>query len=129
MLAYPPMKRLLAATWAVLLPALAAAADPPANTPEKFAVSLEGGGEHEECVRLEAGQSVHYYWRASGPVDFNIHFHREGEVSYPVKRAAMRGDGGIFTAKSAEDYCWMWTALDKPVKLEGKILAIRKVQP
>lgn len=121
MLAYPAMKRLLAATCAALLPALACAADPPANSTDKFSVSLERGGEHEECVHLEAGQSRHYYWRASGPVDFNIHFHHGDEVSYPVKRAAMRGDGGTFTAKDAEDYCWMWTALDRPVKLDGRI--------
>jgi hypothetical protein len=121
MLAYPRMKRLLAATCAALLPGLALAGDPPANSPGKFAASLERGGEHEECVRLEAGQSRRYYWRANGPVDFNIHFHHGDEVSYPVKREAMRGDGGTFTAKAGEDYCWMWTARDRPVKLEGRI--------
>jgi hypothetical protein len=35
----------------------------------------------------------------------------------------MRADGGAFTAKSGEDYCWMWTARDKPAKLEGRIEA------
>ncbi len=121
MLAYPAMKRLLAATYAALLPMLARADGPPAGSAEKFSVSLERGGEHEECVRLEAGQSRRYYWRASGPVDFNIHFHRGGEVTYPVKREAMRGDGGSFTAPSGEDYCWMWTARERAVKLEGRI--------
>ena len=123
MLAYPPMKRLLAlaSVCAAFVPAVGSAADPPANSPEKFDVSLAAGGEHEECVRLAAGETRRYYWRASGPVDFNIHFHRGDEVAYPVKRAAMRGDGGTFTAKSAEDYCWMWTARERPVKLEGHI--------
>jgi hypothetical protein len=115
------MKRLLAAACAALLPVLVLAADPPARSGEKFSVSLERGGEHEECVRLEAGQVRHYYWRASGPVDFNIHFHSGDTVTYPVKRAAMRGDGGSFTAQGGEDYCWMWTARDRPVKIEGRI--------
>jgi len=115
------MKRLLAATSVVLLSFPAHAADPPPSSTEKFSVTLERGGEHEECVHLEAGQSRRYYWRASGPVDFNIHFHDGDRVSYPVKREAMRGDGGSFTAKDAEDYCWMWAARDRPVKLEGRI--------
>ena len=94
---------------------------PPATATGKFSVSLDKGGEHEECAHLDAGQMRHYYWRASAPVDFNIHFHHGDEVSYPVKRDAMRGDGGTFTAKASEDYCWMWTARDKPAKLEGRI--------
>jgi hypothetical protein len=115
------MKRLLAATCVAFVALLARAEETPANSPEKFTVSIAAGGEHEECVHLESGDSRRYYWRASGPVDFNIHFHHGDDVSYPVKRAAMRGDGGTFTAKSGEDYCWMWTALDRPVKLEGRI--------
>jgi hypothetical protein len=115
------MKRLLAATIAAAATLAFAQESPPASTPGKFSVALERGGEHEECLHLEAGQSRHYYWRASSPVDFNIHFHRGDEVSYPVKREAMRGDGGIFTAKSAEDYCWMWTAARAPARLDGRI--------
>jgi len=115
------MKRLLAASCAAFAPLLACADEAAPNSPGRFTVNLQAGGEHEECVRLESGEARHYYWRASGPVDFNIHFHRGDEVSYPVKREAMRGDGGTFTAKSGEDYCWMWTARDRPVKLEGRI--------
>jgi len=54
-------------------------------------------------------------------VDFNIHYHDGPEAFYPVKRDGMRGDGGSFVAKIGQDYCWMWTARDKPVKLEGRI--------
>jgi hypothetical protein len=53
-------------------------------------------------------------------VDFNIHYHRGDEVFYPVKREAMRRDGGTFTAKTGEDYCWMWSA-KRDTKLEGQI--------
>ena len=34
-----------------------------------------------------------------------------------------RGDGGLFSARSGEDYCWMWVARDKPAKIEGRIEA------
>ena len=95
------------------------AADAPAVSP--FAMSLEPKKMHEECVKLDAGEKRKYYWKSTGPVDFNIHYHEGREVSYPVKRDAMRGDGGVFTAKVPQDYCWMWTAREKAVTLEGRI--------
>jgi hypothetical protein len=114
------MKRfLLAAAAPAVFAAAAAAADAPSAS--TFSVTLEPNGMHEECARLAAGEKRIYSWRADGPVDFNVHYHRGDEAIYPVKRDAMRGDGGTFTAKSAQDYCWMWTARDRPVKVDGRI--------
>ena len=99
--------------------ALASAAR--AEAPKSFKVELEPGGMHEECLRAEKGEKRNYSWKSDVPVDFNIHYHHEPDVFYPVKRSAMRGDGGTFSAKTGEDYCWMWTARDKKAKLEGRI--------
>jgi len=88
---------------------------------QPFSVKLEPKAMHEECVKLQAGEKRKYYWKADNAVDFNIHYHDGPEVFYPVKRDGMRGDGGSFAAKIGQDYCWMWTARDKPVKLEGRI--------
>jgi len=120
MLAYPAMKRL---GLALLLAAafLAPRAIAAGTSTGAFSAALEPGGMHEECTHLGKGQKRSYYWRADGPVDFNIHYHHGDEAVYPVKREAMRGDGGTFVAKEAEDYCWMWTARDRPVKVEGRI--------
>ena len=87
----------------------------------KVTVSLEAGKVHEECQRLEAGEKRRYHWKSSAPVDFNIHYHQGPEVFYPVKRDGMRGDGGTFTAKTAQEYCWMWTAREATAKVEGSI--------
>jgi len=113
------MKRL-----AVLLAAAAmnaAAADAKTDAWKSFEVRLEAKSMHEECMTVDASDTRKWQWKADGPVDFNIHYHKGNDVSYPVKREGMRGDGGVFAAKSREDYCWMWTARDKPVKLEGRI--------
>jgi hypothetical protein len=82
--------------------------------------SLEPDGIHEECVTLAAGEKRSWYWKSSAPVDFNIHYHRGDEVFYPLKRERMRGDGGTFTAKTGEGYCWMWSA-KAAAKIEGRI--------
>ena len=84
-------------------------------------VALPAKKVHEECTRMEAGESRRWHWKSNAPVDFNIHYHRGEEAFYPVKRDGMRGDGGTFTAKTGEDYCWMWTARDAPTKIEGRI--------
>ena len=114
------MKRLFALlALCVALPA--AASSTPASTDLAVDVNLAPKKVHEECTRLEAGQSRRWHWKSSAPVDFNIHYHRGEEVFYPVKRDGMRGDGGTFNAKSGEDYCWMWTARDAAAKIEGRI--------
>ena len=115
------MRRLLALCAIVPAAAFGYASDTPEAQP--FSVALQPKAMHEECVKLQAGDQRKYYWKSDAPVDFNIHYHRDPEVFYPVKRDATRGDGGIFTAKSGEGFCWMWTARDKPAKLEGRIEA------
>ncbi|HYC37597.1 MAG TPA: hypothetical protein VEC19_14320 [Usitatibacter sp.] len=117
------MSRVLATLLACLAAALAHAADKPAS--QAVAVTLEPGKVHEECMKLDKGDKRRYHWKASAPVDFNIHYHRGPEVFYPVKRNAMRGDGGTFAAGSAEEYCWMWTARAPGTKVEAAIDAPR----
>jgi hypothetical protein len=120
MLAWPAMKRLRFAV-ACCLPCAAFAYGNDSPDVRPFSVAVAPKDLHEECVTLQAGEVRKYYWKADGPVDFNIHYHAEKDVFYPVKRDGMRGDGGTFIAKVTQDYCWMWTARDKPVKLEGRI--------
>jgi hypothetical protein len=107
----------------ILAVSLGARAALGAGDAKSFSITLKPGDVHEECLTLEAGQKRAYYWKSDAPVDFDIHFHDADKVSYPVKREAMRGDGGTFAAKSAHDYCWMWTARDKSAKVEGKVEA------
>ena len=118
MLAYGPMNR-LSALAAALLALAAHAADP--SDKRALAFTLQPMKVHEECMRLEAGQKRHFQWKSAVPVDFNIHYHEGPEVFYPVKRDDTRGDRGTFTAKIAQEYCWMWTARDAAATVEGSI--------
>jgi hypothetical protein len=113
--------RILHAALAAPFLALAFPGGSLAGGAKPFSATLKPGEMHEECLTLEASQKRSYYWKSDAPLDFNIHYHEAGKVTYPVKRDAMRGDGGTFVAKIGQDYCWMWTARDKPAKLEGKI--------
>jgi hypothetical protein len=50
-------------------------------------------------------------WRfeASGPLDFNIHYHEGQAVRYPAREDAAAGSSGTLQAALDQDYCWMWT--------------------
>jgi hypothetical protein len=111
------MKRLiLLAFVAVALPAL-----PEDSGPRKIAVTLPMSDIHEECMTLKAGEMRSYEWKSDVSVDFNIHYHHEPKIFFPVKKDHAKSAQGKFTAKSDEGYCWMWTAGKAPAKIEGTI--------
>ena len=112
------MKSLLSLV-AVLVSLAAHAADKPRW--KSLDATLEPRKVFEHCDKLAAGETRLYHWKATAPVDFNIHFHEGNEAIYPVKRDGMRGDGGTFTAKTAQDYCWMWTARNAKARIEGQV--------
>src|SRR5438270_12879254 len=113
------MTRLLAAFAVALAATLAAAAG--SDDWKPISIALQPTQTHEECMRVEAGEKRRYHWKSDAPVDFNIQYHRDTEACYRAKIAGMRGGGGTFAAKTGEDYCWMWTARDRPARIEGRL--------
>jgi hypothetical protein len=104
---------------AVLLLAQAAFAQPVAKS---FTHTVKAKGIAEECFRLSANASVGYAFEATGPVDFNIHFHRGNDVEYPVKSDQVRQADARFVAPSAQEYCLMWTnRTAAPVAVSGTL--------
>ena len=73
-----------------------------------YEYTLTGMSLDELCVKLAAGELLRYRFRASAPVDFNIHHHRGKDVFYPVRQAGVREAEGTFRAAEADDYCLMW---------------------
>ena len=73
-----------------------------------YSIRIKGRGFDERCVRLDAGESIRYRFSSSVPVDFNVHYHRDKDVFYPVKASASRAAEASFTAPHADTYCLMW---------------------
>jgi 5-formaminoimidazole-4-carboxamide-1-beta-D-ribofuranosyl 5'-monophosphate synthetase len=105
---------------ALFVPAAFAATVANDGKAREFSHSLKAGGIAEECLRLEPGRSRTFEWNSDAPVDFNIHFHKGDEVTYPVKADGRSKGRGRFTAATGEDYCWMWTARDA-TRVTGKL--------
>jgi hypothetical protein len=106
--------------YALLLGAALAAPAAGLKSPRLFALDLKPGKVHEECLTVAKGQTVDFEWSTTQPVDFNIHFHRGDEVSYPVKADNAKQKKGRFSPGSREDFCWMWTA-KSATRLTGRI--------
>jgi hypothetical protein len=63
---------------------------------------------HEECKELQPGDVLFYSFKASGPVAFNIHFHEEKKISYPVSRKNISSYEGKYSPAKEQMYCLMW---------------------
>ena len=99
-----------------------------AQTPQttKFRHDIKPGKIEEECRSVDAGAKVAYHFSSSAPVAFNVHFHHEKEVDYPVKVERTGSEKGVFTAASKQEFCWMWTnATTGTVVVEGELTPMR----
>ena len=74
-----------------------------------FRHEIKPGKIAEECRKLVSDERVRYRFEASAAVPCNVHFHRGSTVEYPVKIDKTSETASIFTASTAQDFCWMWT--------------------
>jgi hypothetical protein len=82
---------------------------------KKMRVTIEPSRSYEECVELLQGQELEYSFMASQPVDFNIHYHAEDKIYYPVdERGIFTSQGTVspddynFYTEEQEYFCMMW---------------------
>lgn len=106
--------------YGVILAAAAVSCALPASGQEKnlkvITTSVPSSGAHKECLSLARTQSLRYWFRADGPIDFNIQVKLGDKISYPVRRDQVTMDSGSFAPKQAEVYCMVLTnAASRPV--------------
>jgi hypothetical protein len=110
------------------LAAIVACAEPAlvAGTPrEAEGVVIAPYEAHEECAQLAAGERLDYRYRASEPLDFDIHYHEGNAILSPLVRERSTQDSGTFEAPSAQAYCLMWQA-GPPGAIIGYRLLVRR---
>ena len=84
-------------------------------------VELAPYGIHEECVALEPGNRIDYYFTSVAPVAFNLNYHDANAVIMPIIRERVTQDSGVFTADLRQTYCLMWEAGGEPSLLDYRI--------
>jgi hypothetical protein len=76
--------------------------------------------QHEDCLRMEPGDTLLYRFTAQRPVAFAIRYREGRTVIMPLSRDNAIEDDGIFRPLAAQDYCLVWDA-----GREGAILGYR----
>jgi len=88
-------------------------------------VKIKPSGSYEDCLELLPGQTMNYSFNSSHFVNFNIHYHTETELYYPVKKkGVMMGKGSLdiqeldYYTEDQEFFCVMWDNLNpEPVQV------------
>jgi hypothetical protein len=85
----------------------------------KFKKVIAPTDSHERCRKLNPGQEMKYSFKTTEPVDFNIHYHEDGDIYYQVSEEKLKRGKGTFVSKEKKIYCMEWTNHSyKPVRLK-----------
>lgn len=76
---------------------------------DRLEQAIEPGDVYELCQVITPEQQLHYAFTATDKLGFNIHYHANHEVVYPVPEQRTAAAGATFAAESEQEYCLMWT--------------------
>jgi len=79
--------------------------------------------EHQECMRLEAGDRLDYRFVSTEPVRFAIQYRGGGAVLEPIVREAAIEDAAIYPVSEAQVYCLVWEAGSAGARLDYRFVA------
>jgi hypothetical protein len=96
--------------------------------PYRFDVPRAGAGieiapyeEYEQCVALDRGWRLDFYFVSVAPVAFNIRYHEANAVIMPIVREHATRESGEFAADHKDVYCVTWEAGVEPSLLEYRL--------
>jgi hypothetical protein len=71
--------------------------------------TIQPGQIEESCMAMAAGERLEFSFSANTGLDFNIHYHDDKEVHFPVNESALSEWKGVYIAPTGQHYCLMWT--------------------
>ena len=75
--------------------------------------TLVSNSAHRECMGLNDKQLLRFWYRAEGPVEFDIQHIDGNDMTYPLRQTKQLLGSGTYVPKAAGDYCMVWTNLAK----------------
>jgi hypothetical protein len=87
---------------------------------EMQSAELELGprSKEESCMELARNDLLEIEFSATRAVDFNIHYHLDNQVRFPVNLKRQLEYADSYVAPAAREYCLMWTNRnDHPLRL------------
>jgi len=108
--------------WLVVLLASGCSGDPYRFDQPRGAADVEIAPYEmrEECVALDRGAGVDFYFVSTLPIAFSISYHQGNALILPVVREHATSESGAFAADHEDVYCLRWKA-----GIQGSILEYR----
>ena len=78
------------------------------RAPKVVTKTLVKSEAHKECFALVGSQTLHYRFRADGPLDFKLS-HQDDKEVIDIKRDKVANGSGTYLSKKSFDYCLVWT--------------------
>ncbi|MEP5766609.1 MAG: hypothetical protein ABJ308_18570 [Halieaceae bacterium] len=86
------------------------------------ALTIAPGAIEEPCYPMQKTDRLEFSFSADQALDFNLHYHDDEGVSFPLNFKAVQHKEGVFIAPEPQTYCLMWTNKQaEPVKLEYQL--------
>ena len=110
------------------LAALALVASAPAWAQQgpagEIQMELQPSQHYEVCLVMARNETITYTYQANQPLDFNIYYHKDDVVHFPVRNTGFLGLSDSFVAPAAQTYCLLWTnpqavSATLSIRLEG----------
>jgi hypothetical protein len=77
--------------------------------------TIKPNRSYEDCIEIQSGQTLEYSFTADKPIHFNIHYHGEDGIEYPVNKkkiselsGELKVGGQPYYIEGNDDFCLMW---------------------
>ena len=75
---------------------------------DEQSIVIEEGQVFEVCIPIEKGQTLEFEFDASQEIEFNLHYHRDNLIYFPVPKHKTNASSGEVVSVITKDYCLMW---------------------
>ncbi len=103
--------RLVVGTWVILALALHAQGQQTEVlvAEQEREVTIIAGKIEEPCFAMALADRLEWEFSSDAPLDFNLHYHQEDAIFFPVDKKNLDQDQDVFIATGSRQYCMMWT--------------------
>lgn len=109
---------------------LAGCAKGPGTPGDEYAekVSVDAGAVAELCFDADKDDELLFRFEADQALQFNLHYHIDDEVFYPVPEHETAAEKGQYLVPKDETYCLMWTnTTDTTIGLSARVEGARNM--
>lgn len=78
------------------------------NRLPSYKILITPNALHERCFDMQPTQQLLYSYKSSAAVDFDLHYHIDKNIIYPIRKKNQIHADEVFTANETREYCLLW---------------------